>query len=50
MNGEADNSHFVRMHVYMHLAFKELKSIVFLKLCFLNRFNNLFEIITRDLT
>ena len=24
MNGEADNSHFVSMHVYMHLAFKEL--------------------------
>ena len=24
MNGEADNSRFVSMHVYMHLAFKEL--------------------------
>ena len=23
MNGEADNSRFVSMHVYMHLAFKE---------------------------
>ena len=27
MNGEADNSRFVSMHVYMHLAFKELKII-----------------------
>ena len=26
MNGEADNSRFVSMHVYMHLAFKELNS------------------------
>ena len=25
MNGEDDNSRFVSMHVYMHLAFKELK-------------------------
>ena len=24
MNGEADNSRLVSMHVYMHLAFKEL--------------------------
>ena len=24
MNGEDDNSRFVSMHVYMHLAFKEL--------------------------
>ena len=24
MNSEADNCHFVNMHVYMHLAFKEL--------------------------
>ena len=24
MNGEADNSRFVSMYVYMHLAFKEL--------------------------
>ena len=28
MNGEADNSHFGSMHVYMHLAFKELISVV----------------------
>ena len=27
MNGEADNSRFVSMHVYMHLAFKELSNI-----------------------
>ena len=27
MNGEADNSRFVKMHVYMHLAFKELNGI-----------------------
>ena len=27
MNGEADNSRFVNMHVYMHLAFKELISL-----------------------
>ena len=27
MNGEADNSRFVNMHVYMHLAFKELTSL-----------------------
>ena len=26
MNGEADNSRFVNMHVYMHLAFKELST------------------------
>ena len=26
MNGEADNSRFVSMHVYMHLAFKELNT------------------------
>ena len=25
MNGEADDSRFVSMHAYMHLAFKELK-------------------------
>ena len=24
MNGEADNSRFVSLYVYMHLAFKEL--------------------------
>ena len=28
MNGEADNSHFVSMHVYMHLVFKELNSVI----------------------
>ena len=27
MKGEADNSRFVSMHVYMHLAFKELLNI-----------------------
>ena len=27
MNGEADNSRFVSMHVYLHLAFKELNGI-----------------------
>ena len=29
MNGEADNSRFVSMHVYMHLMFKELKEYTF---------------------
>ena len=28
MNGEADNSRFVNMHVYMHLAFKELTDLL----------------------
>ena len=27
MNGEADDSRFVSMHVYMHLAFKELRNM-----------------------
>ena len=31
MNGEADNSRFVSMHVYMHLAFKELNVMFYCK-------------------
>ena len=44
MKGETDNSHFVSMHVYMHLAFKELNHKVIwpsvMKLSSVTQFRN----------